>query len=79
MLTKEQNEIWDDVVKRIFDALNDLGKKLKPEPAIRAACLTEIVMPMYDYIINVSDKQHFDKLYQIYLAAIKEQEGNLDS
>ena len=78
MITKEQDKKYRAIVKKIFDAFNEI-KDVLPDFAERAACLTEIIMPIYDYLLKVGGHDHFQKCYQLYLATLKEREGNLNS
>lgn len=78
MITEEQDEKYKAIVNKIFDNLNEI-KDVLPDFAERAACLTEIIMPIYDYLLKVGGHDHFQKCYQIYLASLKEQDGDLNS
>ncbi len=79
MITKEQNEVWIKIVKQVFDSLNQLGEELKDSPVIQCACLTEIAMPIYDFLIKNSSYEHFQKCYQLYKATQQEFSGKTDS
>ena len=78
MITEEQDKKYKAILTKIFDALNEI-REIYPEFEIRAACITEIMMPMYDYLLKVGGHDHFQKCYQLYLAYLKEQDGDLNS
>jgi len=79
MITEEQQKTWEDISDRVFNVINDLGEKFKDHPEIRAACLTEIVMPMYDYLIKVGGVDLFNKIYTIYKLQTEDKKGDLNS
>jgi hypothetical protein len=79
MLTEKHNEIWTKVITQVFDSINLLGEELKESPEIRAACLTEIIMPIYDYLLKAGGHENFQKCYDIYKAELANQEGELNS
>lgn len=78
MITEEKEKKWEVIATKIFDALNEI-QDLYPEFEIRAACITEIIMPMYDYLLKAGGHENFQKCYQLYLAALKERDGDLNS
>jgi hypothetical protein len=78
MITEEQDKKWEEIANKIFNNFNEI-KDVYPDFAERAACLTEIIMPIYDYLLKVGGYENFQKCYQLYLAAVKEQDGDLNS
>ena len=78
MITEEQDKKYKAILTKIFDALNEI-REIYPEFEIRATCLTEIIMPIYDYLLKAGGHETFQKCYQIYLASLKEQDGDLNS
>ena len=78
MITEEQDKKWEEIANKIFNAINEI-KDTFPDFPHRAACLTEIIMPIYDYLLKAGGYEHFQKCYQLYLAATKKQDGDLNS